>query len=253
MKKRTSLEADFAQLMQPDSFINPDNHWHWSGWKNYHWPASVARPGFRFYAFNPHSRRLEALMEVTKGRAFGYLSKEDFARQAKKVTGWSPDRSDPHWSRIPRAGTGIAIRFRRLPRRVDIPLSIKFPQLGWLALNEAALKGSALDFSDLIEEGDRTLQTHLKVERNAKLRAAARAYWRDKLGVLRCSVCNFDFARQYGVRGADFIEMHHVKPVSKGKAKRTTKDLVPVCSNCHRMLHRGEMLTLNELRKIVRS
>ena len=33
--------------------------------------------------------------------------------------------------------------------------------------------------------------------------------------------------------------MHHLIPISNGKRVSTIKDLVPVCSNCHRMIHRN--------------
>jgi len=44
----------------------------------------------------------------------------------------------------------------------------------------------------------------------------------------------------YGSFGVDFIEMHHEEPLSlsRGPTPRRLTDLVPVCSNCHRILHR---------------
>lgn len=53
-------------------------------------------------------------------------------------------------------------------------------------------------------------------------------------------MCTFDFAKVYGALGADFIEIHHTKPVAKMKPGSKTKlsDLALLCSNCHRMAHR---------------
>ncbi|WP_242977147.1 HNH endonuclease [Clostridium botulinum] len=40
--------------------------------------------------------------------------------------------------------------------------------------------------------------------------------------------------------GEDFIEGHHIKPVSELKEGEKTKveDIVLLCSNCHKMIHR---------------
>ena len=59
----------------------------------------------------------------------------------------------------------------------------------------------------------------------------------------RCAVCGFDFEQTYGEIGQGFIHVHHLVPISNiGKAYRLNPltDLVPVCPNCHNMLHRKE-------------
>jgi 5-methylcytosine-specific restriction enzyme A len=73
---------------------------------------------------------------------------------------------------------------------------------------------------------------------------------------LSCVVCEFNFEEGYGERGKDYIEVHHVKPLSsigKEVSINPKEDLVPVCSNCHRMIHRKkeEVLTVNELRDLI--
>lgn len=75
---------------------------------------------------------------------------------------------------------------------------------------------------------------------------------------LSCKVCNFNFEEVYGERGVDFIEVHHINQLSTLKQEtliNPEKDLVPLCSNCHRMIHRkkDEILTIEELKKIVQS
>ena len=61
----------------------------------------------------------------------------------------------------------------------------------------------------------------------------------------------------YGEFGQGFIHVHHIVPISKiGKEYKIDpiKDLVPVCPNCHAMLHRGKdenVLTIDELKKII--
>lgn len=73
---------------------------------------------------------------------------------------------------------------------------------------------------------------------------------------LSCLVCDFNFEEVYGERGKDFIEVHHVKPLSTIKERiviSPATDLVPVCSNCHRMIHRkkDEVLSIEELKEIL--
>lgn len=56
-----------------------------------------------------------------------------------------------------------------------------------------------------------------------------------------CAVCGFDFEKVYGELGKGFIHVHHRIPISSiGKAYTVNyeTDLVPVCPNCHAMLHR---------------
>jgi 5-methylcytosine-specific restriction protein A len=58
-----------------------------------------------------------------------------------------------------------------------------------------------------------------------------------------CKACGFDFARFYGMLGEGFIEVHHRTPVSDmegGYVLDPVKDLVPLCSNCHQMVHRED-------------
>ena len=73
-----------------------------------------------------------------------------------------------------------------------------------------------------------------------------------------CAVCGFDFEKVYGELGKGFIHIHHKIPVSSiGKAYiiNYETDLVPVCPNCHAMLHRGKngkVLSIEELRKMMK-
>lgn len=74
---------------------------------------------------------------------------------------------------------------------------------------------------------------------------------------LSCVVCGFNFEDIYGERGKDFIEVHHVKPLSTIEEEVVIdpkEDLVPVCSNCHRMIHRRKdnVLTIEKLRSLLR-
>lgn len=107
----------------------------------------------------------------------------------------------------------------------------------------------ALDAADLYFEGGAKMRPHLLIERNPTLRRDSKAYWRDRMGgKLRCWVWNFDFARKYGEElGGQVIEMHHEEQLSQDVARRPKRvtDLLPVCSNCHRIIHRFPKRGLN--------
>jgi 5-methylcytosine-specific restriction protein A len=48
------------------------------------------------------------------------------------------------------------------------------------------------------------------------------------------------FEELYGIIGKGFIHVHHKKPLAGTRAEykvNPPKDLVPVCPNCHAMLH----------------
>ena len=103
-------------------------------------------------------------------------------------------------------------------------------------------------------EGKRRVITSISAERNPSLRKKALKYHGKK-----CRICGFDFGEAYGEKyGQDFIEIHHIHPLSEGNdyIERLTNyktDLVPVCSNCHRMLHRkrNKVLSIEKLRSLL--
>ena len=91
-----------------------------------------------------------------------------------------------------------------------------------------------------------------KYERNQKARKECVA----KKGYL-CLVCGRDFEATYGEVGKNFIHVHHLTPISsigKEYELNVDTDLVPVCPNCHYMLHRkNPPYTIKELKDIISS
>lgn len=89
-----------------------------------------------------------------------------------------------------------------------------------------------------------------KYERSVAAREECMAYY----GCI-CQTCNLDFSKQYGDRGKGFIHVHHIVPLSaigRGYDVNPIQDLIPVCPNCHAMLHRSEPpISIAELRKIL--
>lgn len=110
------------------------------------------------------------------------------------------------------------------------------------------------EVSETLEEGHRRTVTVNKYERSS----IARQKCIEEHG-LNCAVCNMNFEEVYGEIGKGFIHVHHIVPLHEigGSYKVDHKrDLVPVCPNCHAMLHRktNEVnLSISELKKIVKS
>lgn len=104
-------------------------------------------------------------------------------------------------------------------------------------------------------EGKQKLKTHICRERNQKVIQIAKNRFKEKYGHLYCEACGFDFYKQYGKIGEDYIEGHHSIPVSELKENEKTKpeDIVLLCSNCHRMVHRRRpWLKKEELKKLIK-
>jgi 5-methylcytosine-specific restriction protein A len=70
-----------------------------------------------------------------------------------------------------------------------------------------------------------------------------------------CSVCGIRLSDVYGAIADGFIEVHHVVPLSRvGRRYRVdpAKDLVPICPNCHSIVHRrAPALGIDEARKLL--
>jgi len=95
-------------------------------------------------------------------------------------------------------------------------------------------------FDDSFPEGKEKYKLHKYKERNRKLIKEAKLLHKKNDSKLRCQCCEFSFKEKYGDLGENYIEAHHIFPISKLTKETNTKieDLALVCSNCHRMLHR---------------
>lgn len=100
-------------------------------------------------------------------------------------------------------------------------------------------------------EGALTRVTVNKYERDPAARKKCLAQYGHQ-----CSVCDLNFADEYGDIGRDFIHVHHLKELSTvgpGYEVDPIDDLRPVCPNCHAMLHkRRPAFTPEELRGMLR-
>ena len=73
-----------------------------------------------------------------------------------------------------------------------------------------------------------------------------------------CQCCGFDFEKTWGEYGKGFIHVHHIRPLRTLGADYQidpVNELVPLCPNCHAMIHRGneaKPLSVEELRAMMR-
>ncbi len=101
-------------------------------------------------------------------------------------------------------------------------------------------------------EGNSVLAQHMRYERNSAFIQKIKKQALAENKMLNCQICGFSFFEKYGGIGEGFIEAHHKKPLSErdGKTKTKREDIALVCSNCHRMLHRGDpTLVIEELKQ----
>lgn len=72
---------------------------------------------------------------------------------------------------------------------------------------------------------------------------------------ISCVACGFNFRNFYGAAGEGVIEVHHLVPVhlmTEASVVDPRTELVPLCSNCHTLVHRIDPpYTLTELRDFV--
>lgn len=91
-----------------------------------------------------------------------------------------------------------------------------------------------LEGRELMEGAAKTVTVNA-YERNPAARAKCLAHHG-----YTCAVCEFNFASVYGELGKNYIHVHHVVPLSEVEGEYVVdpiRDLVPVCPNCHAMIH----------------
>lgn len=99
-------------------------------------------------------------------------------------------------------------------------------------------------------EGARKTYNGIRYERNPANRLEA-----IRIHGARCAVCDMDFGEKYGAWGEGFIEVHHKTPLAisgEDQIVNPAIDLVPVCPNCHRMIHRhGQTLSIEDVKSLL--
>ena len=154
--------------------------------------------------------------------------------------------------------------FARQPHSIGNYPDLKFERIG---INKYEATFININTIDLDEQGE--LESYVeevspgregkklgiyttKYERNPQNRKQA-----IRIHGTKCMVCGFDFGVTYGKIGKDFIEVHHTKPLYSLNEEiivNPETDLVCVCSNCHRMIHRkrNSIISVEELKDIIK-
>lgn len=119
--------------------------------------------------------------------------------------------------------------------------AIKLSAINPVIRNEILNLPDDIDDEAKVKEGGLLYRYHLARERNTTIVKKKKEKVLKLHGKLECELCSFDFQKVYGEIGYGFIECHHKKPLYTLLVETETSldDLMLVCSNCHRMLHRG--------------
>ena len=123
-------------------------------------------------------------------------------------------------------------------------------ELGLLADHESLRFPETVPGSEHFEGATRRVTVNA-YERNQ----AARTLCIQHHGVV-CAVCEFDFQKSYGAIGSGFIHVHHLLELAEiGEEYQVDPihDLIPICPNCHAMLHtKRPAMAIEELREVIR-
>ena len=118
--------------------------------------------------------------------------------------------------------------------------------------NHVLVSSSELPGEIYIEGAQRIILTN-RYERNPKARARCIAVHGSA-----CKVCGFDFGIAFGEEFSGKIEVHHIQPISEIGEEYVVdpvRDLVPVCPNCHMMLHskKDGVFSVDELKELMKN
>lgn len=222
-------EEDICVALWYDKFLGPRDGCFWTGFE-----FGYSKTLKKFVGSETILTRISS-SDVTKGR-IGYV-KTGVVPEAERFPAVESFQTGFH-------GYGIydrGLSSKNEGTRLDVSRAASF-------VFEATSRFFKADF----EEGAMGQVTRVQRERDPRARAAC---LRKCKKPYRCVVCDLCFEERYGSRGKDFIHVHHVEPLGSTGLTVTNaeKDLVPVCPNCHSMLHREPLMTPNELKKLLRS
>ncbi len=101
-------------------------------------------------------------------------------------------------------------------------------------------------------EGAKNKVTINSYERNAKARKKCLKHFG-----YSCAVCGMNFKDQYKGIEANPIHVHHLNPISESNGERKinpTEDLIPVCPNCHAVIHSSsELYSIEEVKEMLQN
>ena len=155
----------------------------------------------------------------------------NFEINGRKYSSFSKDLLDFSWEMI-------GINYTSKYIEVYDALEIHYEEIKNIIINFAAIVLMFI-FSNIsigAFEGNRYESESIKYERNPinrKLCIEANGF--------KCKVCGADLESLYGDVAHNFIEIHHLIPVSTYSTPKIINpilDLIPICPNCHRIAHK---------------
>jgi len=105
-----------------------------------------------------------------------------------------------------------------------------------------------------VDETNRKLVSHYKIERDRKIRRIKIEQFLEENGSIFCEACTFSFENEYGEYAKGVIDVHHMKPLATliPNTMTTLSDLMLLCPNCHRVVHRRKKpLSREELMALI--
>jgi len=103
-------------------------------------------------------------------------------------------------------------------------------------------------------EGKMSESTRNISKRNSEARKKCLNYYFPSGEHYNCKICKFDFQEKYG---ENYIEVHHIISHTKKSRKEgeheidPIKDLIPICSNCHSIIHKSN-ISIDEMKKRIK-
>lgn len=105
-----------------------------------------------------------------------------------------------------------------------------------------------IPIEEIISEGRIIIRNIQTRERSSRLRLIAIEHFTHN-NMISCDCCGFNFPAAYGKSyGKDCIEIHHIRPIFQYQddtfeqfVEKALKNLLPVCPNCHRVIHKNNI------------
>lgn len=187
---------------------------------------------------------------------------------------------DEHWEDEDKMANYVNIEFKYLINPVINPeliirqdfLKLKFPTQHWspqgsgTSIKEEIIPELLKMFPPSeIEEIEEEIDDEKAFIEGKRFQVLANQFERNKaarelclnMHGYTCKVCKFNFEKVYGKIGKTYIHVHHIVPLStRNKIYKLDpiKDLIPVCANCHAMLHTSKVpLKIDYLKKLIKS
>ena len=182
-------------------------------------------------------------------------SQEDGATVSLKIDNKSFDFKDDAFWGVEWLNLTFGFRVGQLNLSDDHEIDAQDIVRNWISRMTAAvislmpMEGHEHDNEKYPEGASVTVQVN-RYERDPRNRAAALS-----IHGYACKGCGLVMSDLYGDIATGFIEVHHIKPVSvmgDNYLIDPVKDLLPLCPNCHSIVHRRKPpYTLNELKEIL--